>query len=152
MKVIVYDNPETGTVSVIKPTKQWLADGHKLEELLNQVPLGLPYRIVEESALPESRLFRNAWTDRFDTETVDVDLDRAKLLHLDKLRKHRNIALNKEDINYQIALEKNDAENMEKIAQFKQQLRDMPELAELEMQLIDSVDALSIYMPEILRD
>lgn len=41
----------------------------------------LAFRMVDVSALPTSRNWRNAWTDVNATETVDVDLEKAKIAH-----------------------------------------------------------------------
>lgn len=41
----------------------------------------LPWRIVNTSDIPKSRNWRNAWTGENNTETVDIDLEKAKVLH-----------------------------------------------------------------------
>jgi hypothetical protein len=51
---------DTG-VAVINPTGEWLAH-HTIEELATKdVPQGVDYHIIEDSALPSDRTFRNAW-------------------------------------------------------------------------------------------
>ncbi len=83
---IVYTNTE-GSVSVILPAPEWFAPDEEgnvktIEELAaKDVPQGLTWRIVDVSALPASRNWRNAWTDANPTETVDVDLEKAKEAH-----------------------------------------------------------------------
>ena len=55
---IIYKTPE-GTVSVMHPTLKWSG---RMEELAQKhVPTGLKYLIVEDSAIPTDRTFRNAW-------------------------------------------------------------------------------------------
>jgi len=55
---IIYKTPEN-TVSVILPSSEW---GGTMEELAQRdVPTGLKYKIVEDSDIPNDRLFRNAW-------------------------------------------------------------------------------------------
>ena len=55
---IIYNRPEN-TVSVLHPTKEWSGT---MEELAQKdVPTGLKYKIVEDSAIPSDRSFRNAW-------------------------------------------------------------------------------------------
>jgi hypothetical protein len=79
MKRIVYTNPDN-SVSMIIPAPDWQGT---LEELAaKDVPAGLEWRIVEATQLPASRNWRNAWTDANPTDTVDVDLEKAKQEHL----------------------------------------------------------------------
>ena len=55
---IIYKTSEN-TVSLILPTSEW---GGTMEELAQRdVPTGLKYKIVEDSDIPNDRLFRNAW-------------------------------------------------------------------------------------------
>jgi len=55
---IIYKTSEN-TVSVILPSSEW---GGTMEELAQRdVPTGLKYKIVEDSDIPNDRLFRNAW-------------------------------------------------------------------------------------------
>lgn len=42
-----------------------------------------PYRLVKNEDLPASRNWRNAWTDENPTQTIDVDLEKAKHCHKD---------------------------------------------------------------------
>ena len=55
---IVYPN-DTGGVSVIIPSPNWVGT---MEELAaKDVPNGKAYKIVEDSAVPTDRAFRDAW-------------------------------------------------------------------------------------------
>ena len=57
---IIYKN-ENGGVSVIHPTEEVLSFMTIDEIAQKDVPTGLPYKIVEDSEIPEDRTFRNAW-------------------------------------------------------------------------------------------
>lgn len=60
MKRIIYKTPE-GTVAVIIPTQEAL-DLYGIEAIaLKDVPAGLPFKIIEETDLPD-RSLRNQWT------------------------------------------------------------------------------------------
>lgn len=59
-------------------------DGEKLFTLES-------YRVVEEAKIPTDRTFRDAWTDDFDTDTVDVCMGTAKQLHMDNIRQARAV-------------------------------------------------------------
>ncbi|MCK5603008.1 hypothetical protein KAR91_14085 [Candidatus Pacearchaeota archaeon] len=70
-KRIVINNGD-GTVSIVIPIKP-------IEKVIKKLELkDGKYRIVDIDALPSDRLFRNAWTDDNQTDTVDVDITRAK--------------------------------------------------------------------------
>jgi hypothetical protein len=64
---IIYKTAEN-TVSVIVASPEWSGT---LEELAQKdVPTGLKYKIVEDSAIPTDRSFRNAW-EVDETELTD---------------------------------------------------------------------------------
>ncbi len=57
---IIYPN-DNGGVSIVIPTKEYLAE-HTIEELAaKDVPQGKPYKIVDVADIPTDRTFRNAW-------------------------------------------------------------------------------------------
>lgn len=58
-KKIIYKQ-ENGTLSIITPVE---SDLMTIEDIAKKdVPTGLPYKIIEDTDLPSSREFRNAWT------------------------------------------------------------------------------------------
>ena len=56
-KRIIYDNGEGG-VAIIVPSPSCPS----LDKLAEAVPAGKAYQIIDESAVPSDRTFRNAWT------------------------------------------------------------------------------------------
>lgn len=75
MSKIVYTD-ENGCLVVLIPSPNW---NGTMEELAKKdVPASFEWRIVEDSKIPASKNYRNAWTDANPTETVDVDLEKAK--------------------------------------------------------------------------
>ena len=55
-------NRSDNAVSVIAPSPEWIASGRTTDELAKKcVPIGLKYKIVEDSVIPTDRSFRNAW-------------------------------------------------------------------------------------------
>jgi hypothetical protein len=154
MEKIVYTDPLSGNVVVVHPAPEWLsAEGNTVELCAQKsVPEGVTWRIINENDIPQDRTFRNAWTDEFDTPTVDINLDKAKAIHLEKLRLERNELLSKEDKNYMISLERGLVEEAKEIAERKQQLRDMPVVAKEEMNNINSAEELKQYYPDILKE
>jgi len=57
---IVYSNPD-GSVAVLTPSDRCLALHTLLSIALKDVPGGLPFWLVGNSAIPVDRTFRNAW-------------------------------------------------------------------------------------------
>ena len=58
---IIYKNTNGG-VSVVYPTEEAFSFMTIDEIAKKDVPTGLPYKIVEDSEIPEDRTFRDAWT------------------------------------------------------------------------------------------
>ena len=56
-KRIIYDDGQGG-VSIIVPSPHCPS----LDKLAEAVPAGRAYQIIDESAVPSDRTFRNAWT------------------------------------------------------------------------------------------
>lgn len=57
-QVILYPNQEiTGSICIIYPSNALSLD----EVAKKDVPNGVPYKFLNSSDLPDSRIFRNAW-------------------------------------------------------------------------------------------
>lgn len=57
---IIYTNPEGG-VAIIVPAPECLQT-HTIEEIAaKDVPVGIPYKIVDVADIPSDRTFRAAW-------------------------------------------------------------------------------------------
>lgn len=137
-QVIVYTRPEDGGVSVVYPTGETT-----LETVLEQVPEGaLNVRVTDAQNIPSDRTYRNAWTDQNPGEQVDVDLEKAKQIHMDRIREARNEKLLALDTEQMKSLR--DPEKLLEIEDQKQVLRDLPETFELQA---DNPDALKALWP-----
>lgn len=145
-KRIVYVDME-GNTCVIIPSKQWFDEGKTIQQLADKdVPNGFVYKIVDVSQIPQDRYFRNAW--KYD---LQVDMDKARIIKLGILKSDRDAQLKKLDIEYLIAVGKQDSQKLAAIEVKKQSLRDMPPVALLEMASITTPDELKMYKPEVLR-
>lgn len=116
---IVFKNTD-GSVGVIIPAENTALTIEEIAE--KDVPKGLDYRITTTDALPTDRYFRNAWTDDNLTDTVDVDLTKARDIHMIVLRKLRDAKMVKLDIEQ---LKGKD------VLSAKQVLRDLPQTIDL---------------------
>jgi hypothetical protein len=81
--------------------------------------------IIEDTDLP-GRKFRDAWKQNAASGKPEVDMPRARDIHMNKIRVVRNEELAKEDINFQRAIEADDASAKTSVATKKQALRDLP--------------------------
>ena len=62
------------------------------------------YKFIEDKDIPNERTFRAAWCDKTPENKVDINLDKAKEIQLERLREKRNAALYKMDKEYMQAL------------------------------------------------
>ena len=116
-KRIIYT--ESDKVRVIVP-----ADQNDLETLAASiVPTGVDYRITDVINIPVDRTFRDAWTDANPGETVDVDMPKARLVHMAKIRTARDKKLDE--------LDKEQLSGKDVAAQ-KQALRDLPAVIDID--------------------
>jgi len=80
--------------------------------------------IVDSEDLPTDEEFINAWA--MSGSNVVVDMPKARLLHMEKIRAVRNAELAAKDITFMRAVEAGDASAQSTIAAEKQTLRDIP--------------------------
>lgn len=91
---------------------------------------GYAPEIVERTAIPASREFRNAW--KKGEGKVDIDMATARTIHMDRIRKARDKALKVQDVKYLLADEGGDMTRKAEVAAQKQYLRDIPQNFDLE--------------------
>ena len=114
MSKIIYTNSD-GTVSIIHP----IGD---INNAIKAVPSGLSYEIVEDSAIPSDRSFRNAWKQN--SKTIETDMTKAREIHKTNIRNARTPKLTELDVEFQKALET--SASTTDIVNKKQALRDAP--------------------------
>ena len=70
-QVIIY-NQDNGVVAIVRPTEEAL-EQHGIQAIaIKDVPAGKPFKIVDASAIPADRTFREAWTMAEDEATDGV--------------------------------------------------------------------------------
>ncbi len=131
MNKIVYKN-ETG-ISVITPTageKKVRIDNEivimsAMDCALRSVPKNAEYKIIDESELPQDRIFRNAWN--YD---LKEDISKSKEIWKDKLRRDREPLFIANDLKIRDAnIDKDTTVLIEAIAE-RDRLRDIPQLVD----------------------
>lgn len=136
-KRIVFKNDD-GSCGIVIPSPKWAGT---LEELAaKDVPAGKSWRIVDVTAIPQDRTFRNAWTDNEPTPTVDVDMVKARDIHMDCIRKARDEKMKALDIEQLKGVD---------VAAEKQALRDIPQTFNLEVAA--TPEELKTLWPDELR-
>ena len=121
-KIIVYQG-EDGVAKVVHPTSSYSGT---MDDLLKKV---VPENcqdsadIVEVDTVPSDRTFRNAWVTE-QGKSVEVDLDKSKVLAKEKVRQARTPKFAELDVAYQRADEDSDADAKKAVADKKTVARD----------------------------
>ena len=135
MPFITYPQ-ENGQVAVIIPTGD-------VADCIKDVPAGLPYKIVDSLDIDND--YFNAY-DYSEEAGAEVNIGKAKELHLDKFRAARAPKLAALDVAFMKAVETIDADKQAQIAAEKQALRDVTKL-----DLPSDLPSLKSFWPEILN-
>lgn len=137
MKKIMYSRSSDGGISIVYPSPK-----EKIEKILGALSgddyhahilrISIPeealnVREIDDSDIPSSREFRNAWCDVTPDPMVDIDLSKAKDIQLELLRAIRNEALLKTDWLMTRALEDADTQAINYLKIKRQDLRDATE-------------------------
>ncbi len=130
-KRIIYPN-DNGGVSVIIPTGEIPIKAVAAKD----VPAGKPYRIVDVSAIPFDRTFRDAWEYG---NGITINFLKAQEITKSRLRREREPLLQAQDIAFQRALETG-ADTTAIIAE-KHRLRDVTKQVDA-CQTLDELKAL----------
>jgi hypothetical protein len=125
-----------GQVAVIIPTGD-------VQDCIKDVPAGLPYKIVESLSIDDN--YFNAY-DYSKELGAEVNINKAKLIHLDKFREARKPLLLKLDVDYMKAIEIEDTVKASEIAVAKQALRDVTKIT-----LPDTLPEIKATWPTILE-
>jgi hypothetical protein len=107
----------------------------------------ISHRQMPDDAIPTDRTFRNAWADITPELTIDIDMVKARDIHLNSIRIKRNAELSKLDIQATKAQDIGDAETLAQIRLRKQELRDLPATLASALASAVSVDALKAIQP-----
>jgi hypothetical protein len=140
MKLITYS--QNNQVGVIIPSDPALT----IEEIAaRDVPEGLPFLITEELDVHD---IYDGYLPAYDynQETgAEVNIEKAKVIHLDKFRDARAPKLQKLDVDYMKAIEVEDSVKASAIAVQKQELRDVTKIP-----LPDTLPEIKETWPSIL--
>ena len=150
-KRIVYQ-AENGIAVVVIPDPNFLAKGNTMDNVLIKcVPENCrdSANVVEVDTVPSDRTFRNSWVTS-KGKSVEVDLDKAKVIAKEKVREARVPKFQELDIAYQRADEDGDADNKNAVADKKKVLRDST--ANTKITNADSIDKLKEGMEAVIKE
>lgn len=149
MKKLAYTRPEDNGLTIIIPASKEsieqilgsLTDEEYEQQVINRaIPEGVDYVEIDDNDIPESREFRNAW--KIQDNKIDFDLDKARDIQLERIRKAREPHLKELDTAYIVADEQEDDARKQEIKEAKQALRDITEpLKALEPESIEDIRA-----------
>ena len=105
------------------------------------------HREMPDDVIPTDRTFRDAWADTTPELAIDVDMAKARNIHLSRIREQRNVELAKLDVEAIKAQDIGDAETLAQIRARKQELRDLPATLAPTLASALSVDALKAIQP-----
>ena len=157
MKKIIYTDTE-GRLWVVTPhiNKRRLVDGviidqpeditedQALERSVSRLPSGIDYQIVDESAIPQDRTFRDAW--KAGNGKVEHDMGKCRELHRERLRDLRKPKLDALDVDFMRALESGAPTGA--ITAKKQALRDVT--SDPRLDAAQTVEELKLVIPSAL--
>lgn len=126
-------------------------DKLSVQDALKALPPGVStYEVVKVSELPARDEYRNSWDLDNVEKKVKYNLNKAKEIHKEKLRKLREPKLAALDIEYQKADEADDKNEKKKIAAKKQKLRDITD--DESIASAQTIEQLKAAIPDVLKD
>ena len=89
----------------------------------NKLPVK-KWRIIKEEDIPKDREFRDAWMEK--DGNIQYNIEKAKKIHLDNLRKQRTPLLEQKDKEWMKAIGQRKNSEADRIEKERQLLRDLP--------------------------
>ena len=105
------------------------------------------HRSMPDSSIPIDREFRSAWSDITPQPVIDIDMQKARDIHLSRIRMKRNEMLSKLDIDAIKAQDMGDSEKLLAVRGKKQELRDLPETLRPILDAAETVEQLKEIKP-----
>ena len=139
--VIGEDGNPTGETNTVTREEQVPMS---IEEIAaKDVPADTPFKIVDSLDIDND--YFNAY-DFSEESGAEVNIDKAKALHLDKFRSARAPKLTSLDVAFMRAVEQSDSAKQAEIAEAKQELRDVTKV-----ELPETLEEIKAVWPDILN-
>ena len=122
--LIIY-RKQGGGIGVLIPSEKTKLTLEQIQQ--KDVEDGAESRIIYRADVPEELTFRDAWDASFENyEGVFIDMEKARYIAQNKIRRYRKPVLETLDVEYMKASEFQDSATMAEVAAKKQVLRDLP--------------------------
>jgi hypothetical protein len=151
MRKIIFTRPDGG-VSVVTPVintfgeEEGFTETQAEQRAWDKLPTdAINPRWCAANEIPGDRDFRGAWTDN--VSEINIDMAKARNIHLQQIRVKRNLELAKLDIQATKAQDVGDAETLAQIRARKQEMRDLPATLAPTLASAVSADALKAIQP-----
>ncbi len=147
---IIYNHPETNKAVMIYATPEYLKAGNKLETLVETlVPKGADYKIIKTSELKRAdRYFRDAWVWNFESREIDIDMEKAREVHMGRLKYKRTLKWKEmgvpENINKGLDAHFTDTD--------KKTLKSLRNLDKEDLSKFEDPESLKAFAPSYLKD
>lgn len=137
---IIYST-SSGGIAIVFPAPECELT---IDEIADKdVPENTSFEIVDVSAIPSDRTFRNAWERQ--ANTVNVNMPKAQDIKRDMIRAERAIELARLDVEFMRALENGNVGEQNRIKAEKQRYRDAPDNPKIEQAATpDALKALTL--------
>lgn len=96
--------------------------------------------LLSPSDIPSHRKFRNAWIRPLSKQGIEVDVSKAKEIHLDRIRRMRDKKL--KDLDVEMLKNITNSKKLKEIDAEKQLLRDIPQTIDLSNLDLNSPESL----------
>lgn len=103
--------------------------------------------VATDIALPETREWREAWTWKTSKPVIDIDMEKARAIHLNRIRLQRDEKLKELDV--EVMKNITSPKKIEKIEKEKQRLRYLPAALKTQLNKCRTVKDLKLTKVEI---
>ena len=147
-KRIVYTHPD-GRARVVSPAPEFMAKFATEAEGLaavqaKSVPMAATdIAVIDAADISTDRTFRNAWV--IAAGKPEVDMPKARVIHMDSIREERDTALTASDIEMTRALEDSNPAEIVRLKAKRTKLRDIP--ADFDLSGATTPDELKALWP-----
>jgi len=126
MKALVYQRADGG-ISIVHPAPEFVALHPTEQAAIDKIKAGLTNPVEIDSATLPDRTFRDAWKTA--AGKVDVDMPKARAIHMARIRRVRDKELAKLDVAWSRAIAKGVGADV--VEAKRQKLRDLPQTFDL---------------------
>lgn len=160
-EVIVYTTKDGQETHIVAPAPRFVeeskAKGMSDQEILNYILIAdVPsdaqtVEVIDRSVVPQDRTFRNAWKQTADLQGVEVDMPKAREIHMEKIRRVRDEKFAPLDQDWMKAMGQKDQTEADLVEAKRQKLRNIPQIVQSDVDVAKTPEDLkAIWPPELM--